>query len=274
MKNNPNTYRTASFPRQRLLVMDACRYAKHKHMIHGFIEVDVTRPRRYIREHKTRTGESFSFTAFLIYCLARAIDQHKAVHAYRNWRNQLVIFEDVDVETIVERQVRGEPLGTVHIVRAANRKSLLEIHREIRTVQTQELQLREHPGWVLYLFLPAFIRSRLWRIMARFPHFIKNNVGTAMVTAVGMFGKGGGWGIGLPFHTLNLTVGGISRKPGVVETDAEVRIEPREYLDLTLSFDHDLVDGAPAARFTRCLVQLVENASGLPVDTVSTRSQT
>ena len=79
-----------------------------------------------------------------------------------------------------------------------------------------------------------------------------------MVTSVGMFGKGGGWGIGfLPTHTLGLTVGGIAQKPGVHDGQVEVR----EYLNLTISFDHDIVDGAPAARFTRKLVELIETAS-------------
>ncbi|MFZ2357889.1 MAG: 2-oxo acid dehydrogenase subunit E2 [Anaerolineae bacterium] len=31
----------------------------------------------------------------------------------------------------------------------------------------------------------------------------------------------------------------------------------------TLSFDHDIVDGAPAARFARRFVQLVEEAYGI-----------
>ena len=32
----------------------------------------------------------------------------------------------------------------------------------------------------------------------------------------------------------------------------------RDYLSLTLSFNHDLVDGAPAARFTEELKELIE----------------
>lgn len=81
-----------------------------------------------------------------------------------------------------------------------------------------------------------------------------------MITSVGMFGKGGGWGIGfLPTHTLGLTVGGITQKPGVYDGQIEVR----EYLNLTLSFDHDIVDGAPATRFTRKLIDLIELATVL-----------
>jgi pyruvate/2-oxoglutarate dehydrogenase complex dihydrolipoamide acyltransferase (E2) component len=75
-----------------------------------------------------------------------------------------------------------------------------------------------------------------------------------------MFGVGAGWAVGIvPLHTLGLTVGGITRKPGLVDG----RIEPREYLALTVSIDHDIVDGAPAARFARRLREIVESAEVL-----------
>jgi pyruvate/2-oxoglutarate dehydrogenase complex dihydrolipoamide acyltransferase (E2) component len=74
-----------------------------------------------------------------------------------------------------------------------------------------------------------------------------------------MFGEGGGWGIPLAAYTLNVTLGGIGEKPGVMDG----RIEIREYQSLTVSFDHDIVDGAPAARFTECFKDLIENAYGL-----------
>ena len=60
-----------------------------------------------------------------------------------------------------------------------------------------------------------------------------------------------------------ITVGGIATKPRYLNG----QLEPRELLELTISFDHDIVDGAPAARFARRLAELVEAAEGL--DTVS-----
>jgi pyruvate/2-oxoglutarate dehydrogenase complex dihydrolipoamide acyltransferase (E2) component len=56
-----------------------------------------------------------------------------------------------------------------------------------------------------------------------------------------------------------ITMGGIGEKPGVV--DGQIAI--REYLSLTISFDHDIVDGAPAARFTERLKELIESGFGL-----------
>jgi hypothetical protein len=41
------------------------------------------------------------------------------------------------------------------------------------------------------------------------------------------------------------------------------RVVGREYLSLTISVDHEVVDGAPAARFTRRLNELIESGYGL-----------
>ena len=56
-----------------------------------------------------------------------------------------------------------------------------------------------------------------------------------------------------------MTVGGIGAKPAVVDG----QIATRDYLNLTISFDHDIIDGAPAARFTRRLKELIESGNGL-----------
>lgn len=63
----------------------------------------------------------------------------------------------------------------------------------------------------------------------------------------------------MPNHTLQITLGGIAERPGVVNHQVAVR----EYLSVTVSFDHDLIDGAPAARFVERLKELVESGYGL-----------
>lgn len=59
--------------------------------------------------------------------------------------------------------------------------------------------------------------------------------------------------------TLMVTVGGIVRRPALVDG----RLVERELLPLTLSFDHAVVDGAPAAPFTITLRRLFETAEAL-----------
>jgi pyruvate/2-oxoglutarate dehydrogenase complex dihydrolipoamide acyltransferase (E2) component len=56
-------------------------------------------------------------------------------------------------------------------------------------------------------------------------------------------------------------VGGTARTPAYVDD----KIEPRDFLSLTIIFDHDVIDGAPAARFTRRLVELIEAGYGLDI---------
>jgi pyruvate/2-oxoglutarate dehydrogenase complex dihydrolipoamide acyltransferase (E2) component len=111
--------------------------------------------------------------------------------------------------------------------------------------------------------VPMFVIRGIWAIFwwarGRYPRVQKQYGGTVGLSAVGMFGKGGGWAIALPYHTLDVTMGGIAEKPGVVDG----RIAIREYLCLTLSFDHDIIDGAPAARFVARLKEMIERGYGV-----------
>jgi pyruvate/2-oxoglutarate dehydrogenase complex dihydrolipoamide acyltransferase (E2) component len=96
-------------------------------------------------------------------------------------------------------------------------------------------------------------------ILFKNPHWLKDNYGTVIVTSIGLFGSGAGGGIPVPNHTLQITLGGIAEKPGVVDS----RMEIRKYPSVTITFDHDIVDSAPAARFTQRLKELIESGYGL-----------
>jgi pyruvate/2-oxoglutarate dehydrogenase complex dihydrolipoamide acyltransferase (E2) component len=80
-----------------------------------------------------------------------------------------------------------------------------------------------------------------------------------VLTAIGMAVSGGGWGLPIASSTLTITLDGIETKPGVIDG----RIEPREYLCITVSVDHDVVDGVQAARFASRLRQIAEEAAVL-----------
>ncbi|NVM46860.1 MAG: 2-oxo acid dehydrogenase subunit E2 [Candidatus Lokiarchaeota archaeon] len=55
------------------------------------------------------------------------------------------------------------------------------------------------------------------------------------------------------------SIGAITKKPSVIED----KIEIREILHTTILFDHDIIDGAPAARFSAKLKVLIEKGFGL-----------
>jgi len=262
MTKKDENYQVIPFPRIRRLMVDGGRLGRQKHLIHGLVEMDVTEARRSIQAHAARTGEKLSFTAFIMACVGRAVDMNKHMQAYRTWGEKLVIFEDVDVNTMFEVEVDGHKIIRPHIIRAANKKTVWEIHAEIRAFQAQHAGSREGNfiGW--FVLLPGFIRRLFLGLLFKNPRLLKEMNGTVSLTAVGMFGSGGGWALPVSNHTLQITLGGIAEKPGFVGE----RVEKREYLCVTVSIDHDIVDGAPAARFTHRLKELIESGYGLPLD--------
>ena len=116
------------------------------------------------------------------------------------------------------------------------------------------------------MLLPRFLRRAVWRAVLCSPRQRKRITGTVTVTATQMFGRGRGWGLPLTYHTLCVTLGGISRRPQLIHGGeaGEPLAEERECLALTLSVDHDVVDGAPAARFASRLKQMIESGDGIP----------
>ena len=184
---------------------------------------------------------------------------NKHMQAYRTSRERLVIFDDVDVNTMFEVEVEGRKIIRPHILRTVNKKTLREIHEEIRAFQSEHEGGREANfiGW--FVLLPAFIRRAFFGILFKNPRWLKEMNGTVSLTAVGMFGSGGGWGIPVSNHTLQITLGGISEKLDFKNG----QLENREFLCVTISIDQDIVDGAPAARFIQRLKELVEGCHGI-----------
>jgi pyruvate/2-oxoglutarate dehydrogenase complex dihydrolipoamide acyltransferase (E2) component len=259
MKTDQNRFTAVPYPRIRLLMADGGRMGLRKHTVHGLVEFDITQAREMLRQRKAQTGEALSFSAFFLSCLGQAIEQDRQMHAYRDWRNRLIVFDEVDVNMLFEVEVDGKKTIRPHIIRGANRKSIREIHEEIRAFQRQHQSSQESKFIDRFVLLPGFIRRLFLWVLFKNPHLVKEYYGTVLVSSVGMFGNGSGWGIPVPNHSLQLTLGGIGEKPGVVDH----RVEVRKYMSVTVSFDHDVIDGAPAARFMQRLKKLIETGAGV-----------
>jgi pyruvate/2-oxoglutarate dehydrogenase complex dihydrolipoamide acyltransferase (E2) component len=183
----------------------------------------------------------------------------------RKGSKHLILFDEVDVATAIERDMAEQKQPVVYVIRAADKKTFRQIHHEIRAAQVEqpEKAWEGFQGLHWLLLAPMSLIRVLWWVFCwmrrTYPQVQKKYRGTVGITAVGMFGKGSGWGIPINDDTIDLTLGGIASKPGVV--DGQIAI--REYLCLTLSFDHTLIDGAPAARFAQRLRELIESGYGL-----------
>ncbi len=249
------------FPWLRVPIVDSLRASRGKQFMRGLTEVDVTRARQALRAHRERTGERLSFTAYLITCVARAVAEHPMTQARRIGRRRLILFDDVDVCVQIERQTDQGMQTAPYVIRAANRKPLRAIHQEIRAAQAADVGGPwEMRGRRLYPYLPRSLRALLWRTLERSPRLRKRIAGSVMVTAVGMYGKGAGWGISpTSGYTLEILIGGIVDRPAVVE--GLLTVEQR--LCMTVSADHDIIDGAPLARFIQRLNELIGSGYGL-----------
>jgi pyruvate/2-oxoglutarate dehydrogenase complex dihydrolipoamide acyltransferase (E2) component len=256
--NQGDGYSIEPFDRMRELVIDVMVPAQKKHNIHILFEADVTDVRKYLRRQKAETGKSISFTAYLIKCTADATMTNKRLSGRRTSARRLVICDDMHVNCMVEAEVDGQSLPSALIVRQANRKGVVEINEELTAFREETKQ--EQLGRIrMYSRVPRFIRSRVWHHFMNNPKRIVSDGYNVLLTSVGMFGAGGGHIIPYTDASLCIGVGGITRKPGIVEE----RIEPREFLSITVTFDHDITDGAPAARYAQALKERIECGHGL-----------
>ena len=241
------------FPSSRRAVTAAVRAGRRIVPMHGLIEVDVTEARLLLAGH----DPPLSTTGFVIATAARAVAAHPEVHAYRDWRGRLVRHRHVDVQTLVEVATAQGPFGLVHVVRDADIRGVADISVELSGVRAD--MTTTATGRALQRLAP--IAGRLPGVFPAMYAVMSRSVrahqlaGTVQVTAVGMFAAGGGFAVAPPtLASLLVVVGGLSRRPRAVEEHIVVR----DVLDLTVTVDHNVVDGGPATRFGADLRRTME----------------
>ena len=250
-------YTTTPLTFSRKMVIASVR-ANVKSAIHCVTEMDVTEVRERIRLIHEEGGPKLSFTAYLVKCFSKALQDHPGMNSFLRGR-RLILLEEVTVSVLVERDLGNELVPEPLAIRAAQNKSLLQIHNEIREAQQKQgTGLGNLSGSTWIRIIPAFLLNLFVKVADRNIVMAKK-YGKVAVTAVGMFSKSATWFIPHGTATVLLTVGGISKKP--VWQDGQ--FEPREMLHITASFDHRIVDGAPAARFMKQLAGLVESGAVL-----------
>ena len=239
----------------RRAVIASATVTKEKNAIHCISEVDITIPRKLIKDHFEHTGEKMSLTAYIVTCLASVIKDHPLLNSFHKGRKQIVL-EDITVSVLIEKNADGEKFPEPVGIQKAQLKSFREINNEIREAQKKTGQLKNLQGLTWLRFIPDFMLRIFIRIADRNIGIAKR-YGKVCVTAVGMFNKESVWFIPHGTATVLITVGGISEK--VIKVGDE--IVAREHLCLTASFDHNIVDGAPASRFLKQFTETLKNGS-------------
>lgn len=177
-----------------------------------------------LRRQLVQTGLDVSYNDLLLYILARALREHPQVNASLDG-NSIKVWQRVDIGLAVDTD-RGL---LVPVVRDVDRKGLQQIAQE-----TKALAERARTGQCT----PDELRG-----------------GTFTLTNLGMFGIDAFTPIiNLPECAI-LGVGRIKVQPVMADNNTVVG---RQMVWLSLTFDHRLVDGGPAARFLQRVAQLVE----------------
>ncbi|MHA1561991.1 MAG: 2-oxo acid dehydrogenase subunit E2 [Promethearchaeota archaeon] len=242
------------------VIDDYTTEAKKFNTINAFGAADITMARKKLREHKEKTGESISFTAFLIAVYARIVEKHKyPMNTLRKKKKEYYIFDEVDVQTNTERVIDGVKKPVNLTIRNAHTKTLKEIHNEIRAAQTKKkvkLTTGNKGGKALiknFPKIPRFIRKFILHKIFTTPLLKKKLLGTVGLTAAGMMAKDTnelGWAVYMTPHSCSLGIGTMAKE---YKLNKEGKVIERESLAVTLAFDHAVIDGGPAARFLQDL---------------------
>ncbi len=173
---------------------------------------------------RQRWDDRISYTDLIVKAVAVALAEHPLLNSTLSG-GEIVLREEINIGVAV---ALAEGL-IVPVVRQADKKGVLEIHRTLRDLAQQardnQLAVEEVTG------------------------------GTFTVTNLGMYGVETFTPIINPPEVAILGVGGIGEHLTLVDG----QVVARSRMSLSLTIDHRVVDGAPGAAFLRTLVQLLEH---------------
>lgn len=256
------TYQTKPFTKYRkdiaLLVHESWR----KHSIYALVDFDVTNAKQMIRNIREETGDRISFTAWIVRCLAQALTEYKELNVFRQGRNKLIYFDDVDISVVVEREYKGEKKPLPLIVRKANEKDVYQITQEIRDAQQQPIDEKTTVlGQELSSFerfalgAPLFLKKIVIKMVRKRAFMKKRHMGTASVTSMGMIGHFPGWPITMGGASgVILGVGGMIKAPRYINGE----LKERQLLRISIGVDHDVIDGGNLSRLVDRLYTLFD----------------
>jgi len=191
-------------------------------------EADATNLISARQQLTAELGQKVSYDALLVALVARALREQPHMNARLTERGIERLFQiNVGVAVDTERGL------LVPVVRDAAAKSLLQVQRTLADLVERTLVGQSLPDDL--------------------------SGGTFTITNLGMFEIDSFTPIINPPESAILGVGRIVAKPVAVDRQVVVR----DTVTLSLSFDHRLIDGAPAARFLQRIKQLIERPFAL-----------
>ena len=257
------SYQAKKVPFRRRLTMESLDALPRGHTMLALLELDVTDLLALVQVERA-SGVQISLFAGIAGCVAQALAEHPELNAMRVGQ-RIYQFEDVDLNIPVELRAGSEVAPHLLIVRRAQHKSAGQIYREIAQARHQASTVpsvgredrRVQLLMRLLLWVPRAVRSWVIRRLAGRGRAIKKLAGTTFLSSVEKSSSLRGFAVPYvagPVAT-SFFVGSVVPKPMVHEGKVAVRT----CLSLTIAFNHDVVDGSPAARFATRLSELIEH---------------
>jgi len=215
---------------RRLTAEKMARSAREIPHVTTFLTVDASQLDAFRRDLEARLGSKVTALPVIVRAFVEILKEHRSLNAsFDAAASEIVLRRDVHVGIATETE-RGL---LVPIVRHADRLGIGALAAEISRLVEAARAGRSAPDEL--------------------------TGGTVTVTNVGSFGAESGTPIINHPESSILAVGVIEPRALVVDG----RVEARQAVTLSLSFDHRVLDGAEAGRALRALGALLEDPSGL-----------
>lgn len=221
--------------RMRKMIADNMVMSKHvSPHVTSYVEADVTNlvmwRDKAKKEFEKRDGEKLTFTPLFIEAVAKAIKDFPLINVSVDQSGTKIIKR----KNINIGMAAALPTGNliVPVIKNADEKNLLGITKAVNDLAN---------------------RARANKLL---PDEIQG--GTFTLTNVGSFGNLMGTPIILQPQVAILAVGSIKKKPAVIETPQGDMIGVRQFMYLSLSYDHRVVDGSLGGSFLRRVADYLE----------------
>ena len=242
----------------RKLSMYGFELANGSHNFYALLEFDITNLRSVLRNRRIES-KGGSLFAFLLKAIGKCLEEFPMFNSMINLKNSTA-FEEVDINIPIEVNHKGNLVNKQYIIRNINTKSIKEISAEIEIAKKNE---KDEVGYIFskstqYFFniLPKKIVMLILRHIVRNHKRVKDMSGTVFVTSVTMFSNVSGYVIpyiGGP-QAASFAIGSTVKRATVIRDEIKIR----EMINITAIFNHDIVNGAPAARFINRLREYIE----------------
>jgi pyruvate dehydrogenase E2 component (dihydrolipoamide acetyltransferase) len=204
--------------------------ATHFTVVEELDVTDLVKLRAKAKEIGARDGVNVTYMPFIMKACAIALARHPMLNASLDESTQELVtyhYVNLGIATDTENGL------IVPVIRDVQSKGMLQMASELK-----ELAERTRAGKVR----PEDLQGGTFTITNA------GNIGGTLATPI----------INFPEIAI-LGVHRLMKRPGVVETPEGDRIEVRQYMNLSISVDHRLADGADAARFLVTMKELLES---------------